>query len=63
VQLVRKGPFRSGQLMLEEAGRVGPGDDEYVTFLEKSRDHFFDGHGLAASLQERAVVEYLRPGQ
>jgi len=57
VRLLREGPFRSGQLLLSEAKRVGPADEEYSSFLAKARDHFYDAHGLAASVQERAVIE------
>jgi len=57
VRLLREGPFRSGQLFLSEAQRVGPADEEYSSFLAKARDHFYDAHGLAASVQERAVIE------
>lgn len=57
VRLLREGPFRSGQLLLREAERVGPADEDYSGFLAKARDHFYDAHGLAASVQERAVIE------
>jgi len=57
VRLLREGPFRSGQLLLHEAGRVGPADEEYSGFLAKARDRFYDAHGLAASVQERALIE------
>jgi hypothetical protein len=57
VRLLRAGPFRSGQLLLHEARRVGPADEEYSGFLAKARDRFYDAHGLAASVQERALIE------
>jgi hypothetical protein len=57
VRLLREGPFRSGQLLLHEAGRVGPADEEYSDFLAKARERFYDAHGLAASVQERALIE------
>lgn len=59
VRLLREGPFRSGQLLLREAGRVGPtAGAEYSEFLAKAKDRFYDAHGLAASIQERALVEF-----
>jgi hypothetical protein len=59
VRLLREGPFRSGQLLLREAERVGPAaGEEYSEFLAKARDRFYDAHGLAASVQERALVEF-----
>ena len=57
VRLLREGPFRSGQLLLHEARRVKPTDEEYSGFLAKARDRFYDAHGLAASVQERALIE------
>lgn len=57
VRLLREGPFRSGQLLLREAERVGPTDEDYSGFLAKARDRFYDAHGLSTSVQERAVIE------
>jgi hypothetical protein len=58
VRLLREGPFKTGQLLLAEAGRVGPGDDAYSGFLHDARGHFYDAHELVASIQERALVEF-----
>jgi hypothetical protein len=59
VRLLREGPFRSGQLLLREAGRVGPAkEEEYSGFLAKAKDRFYDAYGLAASVQERALIEF-----
>jgi hypothetical protein len=58
VKLLSEGPFKSGQLLLSEAQRVGTQDPEYPQFLQQARDHFYDAHGLASSIQERALVEF-----
>jgi hypothetical protein len=58
VSLLREGPFQSGRLLLQEAGRVGAADPEYQHFLSTARDHFYDARALAASVQERAIVEF-----
>lgn len=58
VSLLREGPFQSGRLLLREAGRVGAADPEYQHFLSTARDHFYDARGVAASVQERAIVEF-----
>jgi hypothetical protein len=59
VQLLREGPFRSGKLMLREAERVGPAAAQrYQEYLAKAQDRFYDAHGLAESVQERALVEF-----
>jgi hypothetical protein len=58
VRLIREGPFRSGQLLLQEAGRLRTGDSRYEEFLRDAVTRFYDAHGLAVSLQERSVVEF-----
>jgi hypothetical protein len=57
VSLLVEGPFRTGELHLREAKRVTSGHADYLEHLRRARDKFYDAHGLAASLQDRAVVE------
>jgi hypothetical protein len=58
VSLLREGPFRTGCLLFEEAGRVGKADADYRQLLRDARSHFYDATSVAASEQELAVVEF-----
>ena len=57
VALLRKGPFLTGRLLLSEAGRMGPADPEYRPMLSGAKDKFYEAEPLAATVQDRAVVE------
>ncbi|GAA4586007.1 hypothetical protein GCM10023194_30690 [Planotetraspora phitsanulokensis] len=57
VTLILEGPFRAAQIHLKEAGRITSSDPDYNRHLQQARDKFIDAHGLAASIQDRAVVE------
>jgi hypothetical protein len=58
VELLRKGPFLSGRLLLSEAARMGPADPEYRNMLRGAKDKFYEAEPLAATVQGRAVVEF-----
>lgn len=57
VKLLKEGPFRAGRLLLRESERLGDRDEESRRLLESAKDKFYDAHPLAASVQERALVE------
>lgn len=57
VKLLKEGAFRAGRLLLSEAHRVGGRDDESRRLLETAKDRFYDAQPLAASVQERTLVE------
>ncbi|GAA4557483.1 hypothetical protein [Planotetraspora kaengkrachanensis] len=57
VTLILEGPFRAAQIHLSEAGRMTSADPDYDRHLQQARDKFIDAHGLAVSIQDRAVVE------
>ncbi len=57
VGLLQQGPFRAGRLLINEARRLGPADPEYQRMLAAARNKFYEAQPLAASVQDRAVVE------
>jgi hypothetical protein len=57
VKLLKEGPFKAGRLLLSEAHRIGDRDEEGRRLLESAKDRFYDAQPLAASVQERALVE------
>ena len=57
VELLRLQAFRGGQLRLEEAARVRPGNDRYVTLIDEASSHFLDAESMCASLEEKCVNE------
>jgi hypothetical protein len=56
-KLLREGPFRTGRLMLSEAGHVGSGSPRYTEFVRDACRYLYEAHELAASMEEKAVVE------
>jgi hypothetical protein len=57
VELLRLQAFRSGQLRLEEAARIGPRSERYLTLLNEASTRFLDAEPTCNSLEERAVNE------
>ncbi|HEY6480908.1 MAG TPA: hypothetical protein VIZ00_12815 [Streptosporangiaceae bacterium] len=57
VALLRKGPFLAARLLLSEAARMGPADPEYQRMLGGAKDKLYEAAPLAATVQDRAVVE------
>jgi hypothetical protein len=56
--LLRKGPFLAGRLLVSEARRMGPADPEYRPMLSGAKDKFYEAEPLAATVHDRAVVEF-----
>jgi hypothetical protein len=57
VELLRLQAFRGGQLRLDEAARVGPGNDRYDTLINEASSHFLDAESMCETLEEKCVNE------
>jgi hypothetical protein len=56
--LLRKEPLQTAVTLMAEAKRVGPGDESWAQFLNKAIDSLYRAISLAASSEERAVVQF-----
>jgi hypothetical protein len=55
--LLRREPLQTAVTLMNEAKRVGPGDERWAQFLYSAIDSLYQAIGLSKSPEERAIVQ------